>query len=109
MSRERDYEARRRGSSARRSRARETNPSRSVPAAEPPGTDRSDALEVALPLPVGDGLLPGFPLGAVEVRVVLDDVRAEGLARERALLEERERVAQAPGHARQLGRGVEVA
>src|SRR5204863_1846800 len=43
------------------------------------------------------------------VRVVLDDLGAEGRAREGARLEGGERVAQVAGHARELARCVQIA
>src|SRR5688572_20848083 len=62
-------------------------------------------LEVALALPVCDRLVVGGGLGAVEMRVVLDHVRAEGALREIAPGEPRDRFVEAVGDPRQvLGR-----
>src|SRR5688572_13559055 len=73
------------------------------------GRRASDALEVALALPVGHGALVGLPLRAEEVGVVLDDFRAEDGLGEGARLEAGQRVAQVARDARELARRVEVA
>src|SRR5262245_62350541 len=68
-----------------------------------------DALEVARALPVRDGPLVGRLLAPEEVRVVLHDLRAEGLAGEGARREALARLAQAAGDLGQRPGGVHVA
>src|ERR1043166_3817751 len=77
----------------------------------PSGASRrfSDALEVALPLPIRHRAIERFLLGADEMQVVLDDVLAEDRTRELALAEQIGGLAQRWGHARDVVRRVHVA
>src|SRR6185503_18407663 len=66
----------------------------------PPG---SEPFEATVQLPVGDGGLEGALLEARRVQVVVDDLVAERLARERRRLEAADGLVQARRHARQVG------
>src|SRR4051812_16769021 len=66
-------------------------------------------LEVTLAFPVRDRLVVGGRLGAVEMRIVLDDLGAECARGEIAGGKKLDGVAQAVGHPRQALRGVDVA
>src|SRR5262245_14659008 len=63
----------------------------------------SEPFEATVELPVGDGGLEGALLEARRVQVVVDDLVAERLARERRRLQAADRLVQAGRDARQVG------
>src|SRR5688572_10566177 len=66
-------------------------------------------FEIPSPFPVRDDRIELALFGAEKVQVVLDDVVAEGLARERALLQRSDRFGEVMRNLWQLERAVDVA
>src|SRR5512142_2789084 len=74
----------------------------------PESLPMSTPLEKPSPLPARHDLVELALLGPQEVEVMGDDLLAESLFRERALLEKLDRLSQAPGHAPKGLRGIHV-
>src|SRR5436305_7572862 len=68
-----------------------------------------DSLEVSSQLPIGYGAVETLPLEPGRVQVVLDDVIAEGFARDLALVQRIDRLGQVVRRAWQILRRVGVA